>query len=119
MQLVNLSNGTVLADRVWLADNFKKRLKGLIGNPGLKHGEALILSPCKSIHTCFMSFNIDVIFASKEMTILHTIENIGPFRFSPLITRSHMVIELPVGHLAATGSKAGHQLQLTFKEAVL
>lgn len=119
MQLVNLSNGTVLADRVRMADNFKKRLKGLIGNPGLKHGEALILSPCKSIHTCFMSFHIDVIFTNKEMIILHTMESIGPFRFSPLITRSHMVIELPAGRLAATGSRTGHQLQLTFKEAVL
>lgn len=101
-----------------MADSFKKRLKGLIGDPGLKYGEALILVPCKSIHTCFMTFCIDVIFASKEMVILHTMENVSPFKFSPLIAHSHMVIELPAGRLAATGARAGHQLQLTYEEAV-
>lgn len=119
MQIVNLSKDTVLATYAWTADSFYRRLKGLLGRPGLKPGEALILLPCKAIHTCFMTFSVDVLFVNKEMIVLHTLENMAPFRFSPVIRRANMVIELPAGHLAATGSKAGHHLQLIFKEAAL
>lgn len=117
MQIVNISNNTVLAAYVRTADTFGARLKGLLGRPDLKPGEALILLPCQSIHTCFMTYAIDVLFLSKEMIILRTVENMAPFRFSPVIRRAYMAVELPAGRLAATGTRAGHRLRLTFKEA--
>jgi uncharacterized membrane protein (UPF0127 family) len=67
MQLINITNGAVLADVVQLADNFMTRLKGLLGRTGLKSDEALIIQPCKSVHTCFMRFPIDVIFLNNEL----------------------------------------------------
>lgn len=112
MHLVNLTNGTVLADHIEVASNFKKRLKGLIGRLGLNQGEAFILLPCNSIHTCFMNFSIDVLFVDKEAVVLQSLENMRPFRFSPVISRSYMVVELPSGHIAATGTGTGHRLQL-------
>ncbi|MEI7880862.1 MAG: DUF192 domain-containing protein, partial [bacterium] len=45
-----------------VADTFWKRSIGLMGKPGLKAGQGLLLSPCGSIHTCFMRFPIDIIF---------------------------------------------------------
>ncbi|OPY55963.1 MAG: hypothetical protein A4E55_02283 [Pelotomaculum sp. PtaU1.Bin035] len=117
MLLVNLTNETILADHIEVASSFNKRLKGLIGRSSLNHGEALILLPCNSIHTFFMNFPIDILFIDKEMVVLQAIKNIRPFRFSPVIHRSHMVIELPAGRLAATGAGVGHHLQFIFKEA--
>lgn len=117
MQLINLSNGSILADKIEVADNFKKRLKGLIGRPGLNHGEAFVLLPCKSIHTCFMNFPIDVLFIDKEGRVLRTLEHVKPFKFSPIVSRSYLVVELPAGCIAATGTAAGHQMQITAKEA--
>lgn len=117
MQLVNVTNGTVLADHIEVASNFKKRLKGLIGRPGLNQGEAFILLPCNSIHTCFMSFPIDVLFVDKAAVVLQSLENMRPFKLSPIIHHSYMVVELPAGRIAATCTGTGHRLQLMVKEA--
>lgn len=112
MQLVNITNGSVLANSIELANTFKKRLKGLIGRHGLNCGEAVILYPCNSIHTFFMKFPIDVLFVDKEAVVLKTMENIKPFSLSPRITNSYMVVELPAGRLAATGTTAGNHLEI-------
>ncbi|BAF59635.1 MAG: DUF192 domain-containing protein [Pelotomaculum sp.] len=112
MQLVNLTSGTVLAEKLMVARDFKNRLTGLIGRTGLNQGEALILLPCKSIHTFFMTFPIDVIFLSRESVVLRVMENLKPFRFSPVVPRSFAVVELPEGSLSATGTRAGHILQV-------
>lgn len=116
MQLINVTNGAVLADFVQVAGNFMTRLKGLIGRTGLKSDEALIIQPCKSVHTCFMSFPIDVIFLNSESYILRTMENMQPYRFSPIVAGSRMVVELPSGRLAATLTGVGHQMKLLMKE---
>ena len=118
MQLVNSTNGVLLADNIELATSFKKRLKGLIGRPSLNHGEAFILLPCNSIHTFFMNFSIDVLFVDKDAVVLQALENMRPFRFSPIISRSYMVVELPAGCLAATDTGTGHRVEIIVKEAV-
>ncbi|TEB06991.1 hypothetical protein Psch_00529 [Pelotomaculum schinkii] len=112
MKLINITNGAVLANMVQIADDFKTRLKGLIGRGGLKSDEALIIRPCKSVHTCFMRFPIDVIFLNEDLYILRIIENIQPYRFSPIVAGSRMVIEMPAGRLAATLTGVGHRIKL-------
>lgn len=115
MRLINSTNGAVLADNVEVASNFKKRFKGLIGASTLNQGEALILFPCNCIHTFFMRFPIDVLFINKESAILYAFENMKPFRFSPIIRTSYMVVELPAGRLSSTGTATGNHLQLVTK----
>jgi uncharacterized membrane protein (UPF0127 family) len=112
MKLINITNGAVLADVIQVASDFKTRLKGLIGRKSLKAGEALIIQPCSSVHTCFMSFPIDVIFLNSELYILRAINNLQPYRFSPIVAGSRMVVELPAGRLAAAQTGLGHQLKL-------
>jgi len=112
MQLVNLINQTVLADKIELANSFSKRLNGLIGRSGLNKGEALILFPCNAVHTFFMKFPIDVIFLDQEAVILEVVENLKPYRFSPIIVKAKYVIELPAGHITTTGTVKGHRLQI-------
>ena len=112
MRLINSTNGAALADNVEVASNFIKRLQGLIGVSALNQGEALLLYPCNCIHTFFMKFPIDVLFINKDAAILHTFENMKPFRFSPIIRASYMVVELPAGRLSSTGTAAGNQVRL-------
>jgi uncharacterized membrane protein (UPF0127 family) len=112
MQLINVTNGAVLAGVIQIADDFITRLKGLIGRTGLGSDEALIIQPCKSVHTCFMSFPIDVIFLNEGLYILQTIENMQPYRFSPIVAGSSIVIELPAGRLVTTLTDVGHQVKL-------
>ncbi len=116
MQLVNKANGSILANNVEIAGNFTKRLKGLMGRPGLNEGEAIIIYPCRSIHTFFMNFPIDALFIDRNAIVLKIIENMRPNRISPVIKRSYMVVELPAGCISSTGTTVGHHLKINLNK---
>lgn len=61
------------------ANTFMRRLKGLMLKPSLPSGQGLLLTPCSSIHTCFMRFPIDVVYLSRDYKVLD-IETIAPWR---------------------------------------
>ncbi len=52
--------------RVEVADSFLRRFLGLMGRKCIEPSRALLLSPCSSVHMCFMSFSIDVIYLKRE-----------------------------------------------------
>jgi len=116
VQLVNKANGSILANNVEIAADFVKRLRGLLGRPGLNEGEAMLLYPCSSIHTFFMNFPIDALFIDRNAIVLKTIENMKPNRISPVIKKSYMVVELPAGSLSSTGTTVGHHLKINLNE---
>lgn len=117
MHLINLTAGTLLANQIEVAGTFKKRLKGLLGRSGLQEGEAMVITPCSSVHTFFMKFPIDVLFVDKDFTVLRALENMAPNRVSPVVARSRMAVELFAGRIAASKTRAGDRLQLLIKEA--
>ena len=47
---------------VEIADNFFRRFCGLMGKKNLPARHGLLISPCNSIHMCFMKFPIDAVF---------------------------------------------------------
>ena len=112
MKISNRTKDTVLAEEAILAGSLFKRIKGLLGKKELKHGQALILKPCNSIHTFFMSFPIDVLFMGKQNEVVKAISNIHPFRLSGVYFRASYVIELPAGTLQITRTEDGDHLQL-------
>ncbi|NLI13848.1 DUF192 domain-containing protein [Pelotomaculum propionicicum] len=112
MQLINKTNGNILANNVEMAGTFMKRLKGLMGRPYLSKGGAMILFPCSSIHTFFMNFPIDALFVDRNSIVIKTIENMKPSKISPVIKKSYMVVELPAGSLSSTRTSVGHHLEI-------
>ena len=80
-------------------DTFFSRLIGLMFKKNLPDGSGVVLKPCTQIHTCFMRFNIDVIFLDKDLQVLHIIENMKPWRISPLFLKARYTVELPAGTL--------------------
>lgn len=91
--------GWEVASDVKLAISFGKRLKGLLGRDGLAKGEGLLLRPCPQIHTFFMRFAIDVVFLDKDNEVLYVIENLPPWRLSPIVARAAQTLELSAGAL--------------------
>lgn len=108
----NLSRGRALVTKGWVADNPWTRLRGLIGHRPLMKGEALLIVPCSSIHTHFMSFPIDVVYVDKEQQVVAVDHEMAPWRFGRIRRRVHFVIELPAGVAGSTGTQAGDQLQV-------
>jgi uncharacterized membrane protein (UPF0127 family) len=87
------------------------RNRGLLGRTHLADDKALILAPCRSIHTFFMKFAIDVAFVNREGTILRRRDAVQPWRIQ-IAPRAFAVIELAAGALARANTQAGDRLFL-------
>jgi uncharacterized membrane protein (UPF0127 family) len=112
LTIKNKTSGKIIGSKIGRADNFFTRFFGLMGRKKLESQEGLFLTPCNSIHMLFMKFPIDVIFIDKDNKIVYTIENLKPWRVSPVIFKSQSVIELPVGTVAASESKITDILEI-------
>lgn len=99
MKCFNPKTQEVFADDLTLNNTFFSRLIGLMFKKNLPAGSGIILKPCTQIHTCFMRFNIDVIFLDEDLKVLHIIENMKPWRISPLFLKAKYTVELPSGTL--------------------
>lgn len=108
-QLFNLTKKTLVAENTRVASTFFGRLRGLIGYKSLPAGEALMLVPCRSIHTCLMAFPIDVLFLDRGMNVLQA-TTLKPWRFSPVVKEAWRVLELPAGSLACSNTTPGDRL---------
>ena len=79
-RLIHKTTEQVLAQDVIPARKLYPRLMGLMGKKDFPHQSALWLVPCRSIHTFFMKFPIDVIFVNRALRITYIRKNILPYR---------------------------------------
>ena len=107
LHLLNETRGTCLGEKIDLADNFVSRFNGLMWRKSLPEGSGLWISPCNSVHMFWMFMPLDILFLDRDQHIVHTIENLRPWRVSPLIKKAHSVLELPVGSIQKTQSQVG------------
>jgi hypothetical protein len=112
MQIINKTKNTILAKELIFADTPLKRMKGLLGKEEFKQGQALIIKPCNSIHTCFMHFTIDVIFVDDNNKIVKVISRLKPWHFGGLYIWAKFCIELPAGTINSSLTTEGDSITL-------
>ncbi len=81
---------------VFMADSYFKRLFGYMFRKNPHHG-AILFTPCNSIHTFFMKFNIDVLFLNEHMQVIKKIESLRPGKVVTKVTGAKIVIECKEG----------------------
>jgi uncharacterized membrane protein (UPF0127 family) len=81
-RLVNAATGAVLATRLEPAFDSASRRKGLLGRNGLDPDAAILIAPCNSVHTFFMRFTIDVVFAARDGRVLKICRRMKPWRMA-------------------------------------
>jgi uncharacterized protein len=106
----NLTRGTVLGDRVEVADTSQKRRTGLLKHERLEPGQGLWIVPCESVHSFFMKFPIDLVYLDRGKKVRRTRGAMVPWRMSACLT-AHSILELPVGTLERSGTEKGDQLE--------
>ncbi len=106
----NQTRRATLITRGRLARTFWARFKGLMRHPGLAEGEGLILKGEKSIHTFFMRFPIDVVYADQTWQVVHLDPAMMPNRIGPFVLRAAYILEMPVGIIQITETAIGDQL---------
>lgn len=112
MKVTNLSQNTILGEKVKLADTFGSRFLGLMFRKTLTEGEGLVIKPCNSIHMFFMRFPLDIIFADKNNIVIYLLEGIRPWRISKIVRHSKYVVELPKGMIYKTKTEIGDKLKI-------
>lgn len=109
--LVNARTGAPLATRVETAFDSASRRRGLLGREHLAEGQALVIAPCNAVHTWFMRFPIDVLFAARDGGVVGVRHAVRAWRAAWAL-RGFATIELPSGTLARSGTTCGDALQL-------
>ena len=78
-------------------------------------GQALIIAPCNAIHTWFMRFTIDVVFAAKDGTVVGLRRALRPWRIA-VAPRAFCAIELAAGSIDRDAIALGDRLSITTVE---
>lgn len=111
VQIRNRTRGTEIARSAEVANGWFTRLRGLMGRRELGPGEGMVIYPCSSIHTFFMAFPIDVLFADGAHRVIKVVPAVQPWRIGPVAAGARYVVELPVGTLLASRTVPGDELE--------
>jgi uncharacterized membrane protein (UPF0127 family) len=101
-------DGDVLA-AAEVAATARARRRGLLGRDEFEG--ALVLRPCRNVHTARMRFPIDVAFCDAEGVVVRTV-TLRPWRMSPIVRRAAFVIEAEAGAFDRWHLRAGDRVEL-------
>jgi uncharacterized membrane protein (UPF0127 family) len=115
MRLVTVTNtnrGTVIGDKIQVADTSATRLFGLLGKKHLDTGRGLWIKPSSGVHTFFMAIPIDVIGLDKNRNVVKLWPDLVPWRVTSVSPKVHSVVELPAGRITQCKTQLGDTLSI-------
>ena len=101
-------DGDVLA-AAEVASSAHDRRRGLLGRESF--AGALVLRPCRNVHTARMRFPIDVAFCDVNGLVLRTC-SLAPARVSPVVWRAAFALEAGAGAFDRWRLEAGDRVEL-------
>ena len=93
--------------RLGVADNFVSRFRGLMLRKSLDGIDGLLLSPCSSVHMCFMRFPLDIVYLDEDYRIIKIVPRLNPWLGMSCCPRAKAAIELAAGRSAELGLTEG------------
>jgi len=98
---------------VEVARSRRARRQGLLGRDGVDG--ALVLRPCRQVHTIGMGFPVDVACCASDGRVLR-VTRLAPWRVSRPVLRSAFVVEAEAGAFVRWGVRAGSVLAVEERE---
>ncbi|WP_234400680.1 DUF192 domain-containing protein [Virgibacillus senegalensis] len=108
--MIDAASKQVITEDVKKAYRFWPRFKGLMLTEGMPDHTALHLAPCRSVHTFFMKYSIDIIYLNKQNEIVGIEENLSPGKLGKRFSDAHSVVELPAGKVKDTAITLGQEV---------
>jgi uncharacterized membrane protein (UPF0127 family) len=99
-------DGRCVVPRAWKAESAWERARGLLGRPRLEAGEALMIEPCRTVHTFGMRYALDLAFIDRQGRICKVAYGVAPGRLAGSLF-AQATVELAAGMLEASGLKLG------------
>ncbi len=96
-RLINLTTGVVAVERLAFAATFWTRFRGLQFRKSLPDNEGILIVPCRSIHTHWMRFAIDVTMVNQEGVVVKFHPGVKPWRMLAASKWVSFVLETNAG----------------------
>lgn len=112
MRIRSLRTGAIIAGRVRIASSLPALLRGLIGEPRLRPGDALWLDRCNGIHTFGMRHAIAVVTLRKDGTVVAIHHNVAPCRVIGPVRGGAITVEMLPETLDSGDIRIGDRLAL-------
>lgn len=114
--ILNLTRGTVVAERAWEASSLLWRGRGMIGRD-FDAFDALVFPGCGAIHMFFMTMPLDIVFLDASGLVVGLRNGLRPWRLA-WEPRASAVIELPAGRLGFSPVERGDRLETSTERLV-
>ncbi|CAI3142691.1 hypothetical protein MWMV17_MWMV17_02264 [Acinetobacter calcoaceticus] len=92
-------NNSNIKFEVFIATSFFSRAAGLLFRKKLKENQCLLISPCTSIHTIGMRYNIDIVFIDAFGYVTDIYYDVKPFKVVSGSSQACSVVEFLGGTL--------------------
>src|SRR5258708_5998668 len=86
---------------------FFRRLKGLMFKKFLPFGCFLHIQTCRSVHSFFLRYTIDILYLDAQYKIIGVEANLKPGKIGVIYSNSVSVIELPEGTIQQNDIQIG------------
>ena len=105
----NDAEGRYCIPKVMRTENAWERNRGLLGRPALVQSEAMLISPCNSVHTVGMRYPLDIVYLDRSLKVVKLVESVKPFRMSGAI-KGFSTLELLEGEVKRLDIQLGDQM---------
>ncbi|WP_373231870.1 DUF192 domain-containing protein [Cohnella sp.] len=107
MKLIIQESGHQVGHQIAEAYSFLRRLRGLMLTKSLSDGYGLHIRPCRSVHSFFMRYSIDVLHLNEAGRIVGIQQRLKPGTIGKAIKGTRSVVELPAGTLEQADVRIG------------
>jgi hypothetical protein len=97
-----------------IADTRRARRRGLLGRDSMEG--ALVIEPCRWIHTIGMKFPIDVAYLDPDGVVVKTIQ-MQRFRVGVPVWNARSIIEAEAGAFGRWGLRVGDEIEVRVGDA--
>ena len=112
-QLIQTETNQIVVENLKIATGLFSRAIGLLGKRSINADFGIMFPKCRSIHTHFMMFPIDIIFVDDKNCITELFRTLKPWKI--LLARNKKschIIEMAVGTIEKSKLTIGSQLEL-------
>lgn len=95
-----------------VASGFWQRFKGLMGSKPQPIGQALLIPRCRSVHTCFMRYPLDIVYLNQSGTVVKLVHRLKPWRLSWGGAQAAQVLEMTAGGVERHAIQIGDSFAL-------
>jgi len=112
LKLRRADSEQILLEEVQVAETFWTRLRGLIGTTELSEQQGMWFDNANSIHTFWMSINIDCIFLDRSLQVVAIVPDFPKRRLTRIYWKANSVLEIKGGRARSLNLQVGEKLVL-------